>query len=80
MEHASIFMNGRSQAVRLPQSCRFAPGVKSVQARKVGHAVILEPEETADWDPAYWAAVQAMPALEEEVGQVSIAIPGLEDL
>jgi virulence-associated protein VagC len=80
LEHASVFMNGRSQAVRLPQSCRFDPGVKSVRARKVGNAVILEPVETAGWDPAYWAAVKAMPAMEEEVGQADISIPDLEGI
>jgi virulence-associated protein VagC len=80
MECASVFMNGRSQAVRLPQSCRFDPGVRSVRARKVGHAVILEPIETAGWDPAYWAAVQAMPTMEEEIGQVAFLIPDIEGL
>ena len=80
MERASIFMNGRSQAVRVPQSCRFDPSVRSVQARKVGHAVILEPLELAAWDPAYWAAVEAMPPMEEEVGQVAIASPDIADL
>jgi virulence-associated protein VagC len=80
MECASVFMNGRSQAVRLPQSCRFDPGVRSVRARKVGHAVILEPIETAGWDPTYWAAVQAMPTMEEEIGQVAFPIPDIEGL
>jgi len=78
MECASVFMNGRSQAVRLPQSCRFDPGVKRVLARKFGHAVILEPVETAGWDPAYWDAVKAMPAMEEEVDQLTIPIADVE--
>ena len=80
MDRASIFMNGRSQAVRLPQSCRFDPSVRSVQVRKIGHAVILEPVETAGWDPAYWAAVEAMPAMEEEVSQVDITMPDVKGL
>ena len=80
MDRASVFMNGRSQAVRLPQSCRFDPGVRSVQARKVGHAVILEPLEAVGWDPAYWAAIQAMPSMEDEVVQVAIPIPDIEVL
>lgn len=80
MDRASIFMNGRSQAVRLPQSCRFAPGVRSVLARKIGHAVILEPAETAGWDPAYWAAVEALPAMEEDVEQVDLPIPDIKGL
>lgn len=80
MDRASVFMNGRSQAVRLPQSCRFDPGVRSVQARKIGHAVILEPVETAGWDQAYWATVEAMPAMEEKVSQVDISIPDVKGL
>lgn len=80
MDRASIFMNGRSQAVRLPQSCRFGPDVRSVRVRKVGHAVILEPVEGVDWDPAYWAALQAMPPMEEEVGQVPVPVPEVEGL
>jgi virulence-associated protein VagC len=80
MDRASVFMNGRSQAVRLPQSCRFDPGVRSVRARKVGNAVILEPVESAGWDPTYWAALKAMPAMEEEVAQAAIDIPDIEGL
>jgi antitoxin VapB len=80
MDRASVFMNGRSQAVRLPQSCRFDPSVRSVRARKVGNAVILEPVESAGWDPAYWAAIQALPAMEEEVVQAAIPIPEIEGL
>ena len=80
MDRASVFMNGRSQAVRLPQSCRFDPAVRSVRVRKIGNAVILEPVETAGWDPAYWAAIQAMPPMEEEVAQVPIPLADLEGL
>ena len=80
MDRASVFMNGRSQAVRLPQSCRFGPGVRSVRARKVGNAVILEPLEPAAWDPAYWAAVMAMPPMEEEVTPMAIPIPDIEGI
>ena len=80
MERASVFMNGRSQAVRLPQSCRFGPEVRSVQVRKVGHAVILEPVEAAGWEPAYWEALQAMPPMEEEVGQADVPIPDIQGI
>lgn len=44
---AKLFMNGRSQAVRLPQSCRF-DGTE-VYFRKVGDEVILSPRP-ASWD------------------------------
>lgn len=38
---AKLFMNGRSQAVRLPQAYRFDGD--AVRIRRVGDAVILEP-------------------------------------
>lgn len=41
METAKLFANGRSQAVRLPKSCRFEGS--EVLVRKVGEAVILLP-------------------------------------
>ncbi len=43
---AKIFMNGRSQAVRLPKEFRFDSG--EVGIRKEGNAVILEPV-AEDW-------------------------------
>lgn len=44
---AKIFMNGRSQAVRLPKECRF--DCDEVYVEKVGDAVILRPR-LPDWD------------------------------
>jgi antitoxin VapB len=41
METAKLFMNGRSQAVRLPKEFRFDG--EEVYIRKVGEAVILIP-------------------------------------
>lgn len=46
MEKAKIFMNGRSQAVRLPKECRIDD--KEVYVKKIGDMVILMPE-TSDW-------------------------------
>ncbi|MDR1322209.1 MAG: type II toxin-antitoxin system VapB family antitoxin [Gracilibacteraceae bacterium] len=43
METAKVFMNGKSQAVRLPKSCRFSYGEVSV--RKIGDMVILYPKD-----------------------------------
>jgi antitoxin VapB len=77
MERASIFMNGRSQAVRLPQSCRFDADTKNVSVRKVGQAVILEPLEPAGWDPAYLAMLAALPPMEEAIEPVAIDLPDL---
>jgi antitoxin VapB len=42
METAKVFMNGRSQAVRLPKDCRF--GAKEVFVKKVGDMVLLVPK------------------------------------
>ncbi len=46
MEIAKVFWSGRSQAVRLPKSFRFAG--EEVRIRRHGAAVILEPIAT-DW-------------------------------
>lgn len=42
METAKIFLNGRSEAVRLPKDCRF--GSKEVFIKKVGDLVMLIPK------------------------------------
>jgi antitoxin VapB len=58
---AKIFMNGRSQAVRLPKEFRL-PG-KEVRVTKVGDKVILEPlaTEKPPFDPkAFWAEIDAL--------------------
>jgi antitoxin VapB len=47
MESAKVFMNGRSEAVRLPKSCRF--GSNEVHVKKMGDMVLLFPKNKA-WD------------------------------
>ena len=47
METAKIFMNGRSEAVRLPKDCRFE--AKEVFIKKIGDVVMLVPK-TKVWD------------------------------
>ena len=47
MQTAKLFLNGRSQAVRLPREFRM-PG-KEVRIRKLGSAVVLLPLERS-WD------------------------------
>lgn len=46
---AKLFLNGRSQAVRLPKEFRFAGD--RVRIRRVGQGVLLEPiiEDTKEW-------------------------------
>ena len=53
LETAKIFMTGRSQAVRLPKSCRF-DGIE-VFAQKVGNTVVLTPKSKA-WE-SMWTAL-----------------------
>jgi antitoxin VapB len=43
METAKVFMNGRSEAVRLPKNCRF--GSNEVYVKRVGDLVLLIPKE-----------------------------------
>jgi antitoxin VapB len=43
METAKVFMNGRSEAVRLPKECRFKSD--EVYVKKIGDIVLLIPKE-----------------------------------
>ncbi|MDR1193607.1 MAG: type II toxin-antitoxin system VapB family antitoxin [Peptococcaceae bacterium] len=45
METAKVFINGKSQAVRLPKSCRLA--YDEVNVQKIGDMVILYPKDKA---------------------------------
>jgi len=47
MQTARLFINGRSQAVRLPKECKFRG--ESVYIQKVGEAVILVPIDK-EWE------------------------------
>ncbi len=47
METAKLFLNGQSQAVRLPKEYRFSGN--EVFIRKIGNAVMLFPKESA-WE------------------------------
>jgi antitoxin VapB len=49
---AKLFINGRSQAVRLPKEFRFKG--TEVKIRKEGRKVILEPSETSEWPAGFW--------------------------
>lgn len=49
MSVGSIFVNNRTQAVRLPADSRFADEVKKVNVRVVGQDRILSPMENT-WD------------------------------
>ena len=49
MDTAKLFINGRSQAVRLPKSYRFEG--KEVYVKKVPGGVLLLPKDNTIWDP-----------------------------
>lgn len=49
---AKLFINGRSQAVRLPKEFRFKG--TEVKIRKEDRKVILEPAKTSDWPANFW--------------------------
>ena len=48
MDTAKLFINGRSQAVRLPKSYRFEG--KEVYVKKVSEGVLLLPKDSTIWD------------------------------
>jgi antitoxin VapB len=48
MKTAKIFSNGRSQAVRLPEDCRF--DTNEIGINKIGNAVVLYPLNSG-WAP-----------------------------
>jgi antitoxin VapB len=54
---AKLFQNGGSQAVRLPQSCRFPADQREVLIRREGRRVILEPVD--EWPEAFRKCVGA---------------------
>ena len=49
MAHGSIFVNNRSQAVRLPAEMRFPNNIKKVNVRAIGKDRIISPAENT-WD------------------------------
>lgn len=49
MQTGSVFINNRTQAVRLPANTRFPANVKKVRVRVVGKDRILSPQENT-WD------------------------------
>lgn len=63
-ETAQLFMNGRSQAVRLPKMFRFEG--KEVHIKKVGNSVVLTPVLADRWN----AFEEALMAFDFEPGFV----------
>lgn len=48
MDTAKLFINGRSQALRLPKAYRFEG--KEVYIKRVGNGVLLIPKDKSLWD------------------------------
>ena len=66
---AKLFLNGGSQAVRLPKACRFPDGASEVRVRLEGRRVILEPVD--DWSDAFRACLGAWP---EEIARPAAGV------
>jgi virulence-associated protein VagC len=64
---AKIFVNGGSQAVRLPRQFRFDG--KEVAIRREGQAVVLEPIGKRKWPAGYWQRIDRH-AKDLDVGRV----------
>lgn len=66
MKTAKLFVNGRSQAVRLPREFRFRGD--EVRIRREGRRVILEPIAD-EWGDAFWESFgswdEEIPRLDE---------------
>ena len=75
-QKATLFLNGRSQAVRLPKSLRFDGD--EVYVWKEGERVILEPVRKAVWPEGYWEALDAMNA--DLPDDIELKAPELLDL
>lgn len=57
---AKLFMNGSSQAVRLPKEFRFEEGESEVLIKKVGGVVMLIPKN--QWKEIFTTAVENYPS------------------
>ena len=66
MQTAKLFRNGQSQAVRLPKEFRFEGD--QVAIRKIGNAVILQPQENA-WDTLFDSLAQFSPDFMDDRNQ-----------
>ncbi len=68
---AKLFMNGRSQAVRLPKDFRFDG--REVLIRREGDAVVLEPVRSGGWPRGFW---EKLGRLSEDFAAPSPLPPG----
>ncbi|RYD65914.1 MAG: AbrB/MazE/SpoVT family DNA-binding domain-containing protein [Verrucomicrobiaceae bacterium] len=52
----TLFLNGRSQAVRIPKEFRFEGG--EVRIRRLGDGVLLEPVKASTWPEGYFESIR----------------------
>ena len=66
-DRGKLFINGRSQAVRLPKQFRFEGAEVSIH--REGKRVVLEPVEKRGWPQGYWRRVAALRSV-LDVGEI----------
>lgn len=74
-DRASLFINGGSQAVRLPKAYRFEGS--HVLVRREGRAVILEPAEPVPWPEGHWEWLAALGPITEDFAPPEVLPPSL---
>jgi len=52
----TVFLNGRSQAVRIPKELRFDS--KEVSIRRLGDGLILEPVKSHEWPEGFFEDIR----------------------
>jgi len=48
----TVFLNGRSQAVRIPKELRF--DAKEVSIRRLGDGIVIEPIKSSEWPEGFF--------------------------
>lgn len=71
MRTVSIFMNGRNQAIRLPQDMAFN-GISELEISKEGDVITLRPARPS------WMSLTALPKADAEVLQERAAVASAE--
>lgn len=78
MHEAKLFINGSSQAVRLPKEFRFAG--ESVYVKRLGNGVLLLPKGDDPWETMFMA-IEKFPNdfLTDRMDEEEQERPGLEE-
>lgn len=51
----TVFLNGRSQAVRIPKELRF--DAKEVSIRRLGAGIVIEPIKSSEWAEGFFEEI-----------------------